>query len=595
MVTRGPIRVLPESLIGRIAAGEVVERPASVVKELVENSLDAGATRITVEIEGGLTGLTRVADNGTGIPVEELPVAVERHATSKIQSGEELESIGSLGFRGEGLAAIGAVSRLRLSSRVADAETAGELEVEGGRIGAPRPIARDLGTTVEIRDLFFNTPARRKYLKSDSSEIRTISQSLQAYSLAHPEVHLTFTVDGRSVLDLPSAPDLHERAGQILGRTRLDRMVPILIETPEFTLEGFVGAPEQSRARSGHQIFLINGRWVTSLLLRTAVREAYGDLIPPARHPEAVLLLGLPGDTVDVNVHPTKREVRLLNERRLYPALIRAIREQVEGRFPALTWSDRRPPANPEASPDAPEDRNQVPMGLYLSRGTRGGSRGGEGAVAERPRVVPFPGAMAPPSPPEEPGDEPAMASMWQVHETYILASISNGLLVIDQHAAHERVLFEQAMRRLRGEASASQELLFPLVVELTADELSILLEAHAVLENLGFHLELFGGTTVLVHAIPAGLREWRHGALLRDVLDHYTDLPTSLDVQERVARSVACQGAVKAGQKLSLEEMNTLVDQLFATEKPQGDPHGRPVFLRMELSELHRRFGRSG
>jgi len=295
-----------------------------------------------------------------------------------------------------------------------------------------------------------------------------------------------------------------------------------------------------------------------------------------------------------VNVHPTKREVRLQNEQRLYPELIRGVREQVEGRFPALRLRGR--PGEPVAQ-DAPD--RQVPLGLYLSRPAPSGG----GRVAERqgtPQVIPFPGTepgesgeSAAPSPPETAG--PAMASMWQVHETYILAAITDGILVIDQHAAHERVLYEQAMRRLRGEPAASQELLFPLVVDLTADEFAILLEAHAVLEKLGFHLEHFGETTVLVHAIPAGLREWRHGTLLRDVLDHYTDLPTNLDVQERVARSVACEGAVTAGQKLTLEEMNALVDQLFATEKPQGDPHGRPVFLRMDLSELHRRFGRSG
>lgn len=593
-MSRTPIRVLPETLIGRIAAGEVVERPASVVKELVENAIDAGASRIEVTVAGGFTGLLRVADDGTGITAADLPLAVERHATSKITSPEELESIASLGFRGEGLAAIGAVARLRLTSRETDASEGAALDVEGGAIGRVRPAARDRGTTVEVRDLFFSTPARRKYLKSASSEMRTVSQLLQAYALAHPGIRISLTVEGKTTLDLSPADDLHGRAGQVFGRERLERMVPILVERPGLALEGFLGAPENSRARSGHQIFLINGRWVASVLLRTAVREAYGDLIPPARHPEAFLHLRIPGETVDVNVHPTKREVRLQDERRLYPELIRAVREQVEGRFPALRLRGRA------GEPEAPPPDRQVPLGLYLSRTAPAES----GRVAERPagpRVVPFPGVpFAPPEASEsaespEPPTAPAMASMWQVHETYILAAITDGLLVIDQHAAHERVLYEQALRRLRGDAAASQELLFPLVVELTPEEFAILLEAHAVLEKLGFHLEAFGETTVLVHAVPAGLREWRHGALLRDVLDHYTDLPTNLDVQERVARSVACEGAVTAGQKLSLEEMNALVDQLFATEKPQGDPHGRPVFLRMDLSELHRRFGRSG
>jgi DNA mismatch repair protein MutL len=584
-----PIRVLSESLVGRIAAGEVVERPASVVKELVENALDAGASRVAVEIEGGPSGRIRVSDDGEGIPVGELALAVQRHATSKLSDPADLEAIRSLGFRGEGLAAVGAVSRMRITSCVPEAGEGGEVRVDGGAIHAVIPAGRAPGTTVEVDDLFFNTPARRKYLKSPSAELRHASQLLQACALAYPEVHFSLSVDGRASLDLPGMPDLHSRVGQVWGRERADGMVPVLHATDDLALEGFLGAPEDSRVRSGHQIFLINRRWVSSVLLRTVVREAYGDLIPPSRHPEAVLHLRIAPEEVDVNVHPTKREVRLLRERMLYPRLIAVVRECVEGRFPALRVRRPDDDAPGAGSPDA-----QVPMGLYLSRPRRERGRAADG---RRPpaEVLPFPGgAGASPPPLREEAEPPAMADMWQIHETYILAAIQKGILIIDQHAAHERVLYEQALRRLRGESRASQELLFPMVVELSHDEFSVLLEVKAVLETLGFHLELFGETTVRVHAIPAGLREWRHGALLKDVLDHYTDLPTSTDITERVARSVACHGAVKAGQTLSLEEMNALVDQLFATEKPQGDPHGRPVFLRMDLDELHRRFGRS-
>ncbi len=576
---RRSIESLSNDLVGRIAAGEVVERPASVVKELVENALDAGARRVSIEMSGGLTGLLRVADDGAGIPSDELGLAVQRHATSKIRHAEDLDRIGSLGFRGEGLAAIGAVSHMALTSRFGDSENGSKIIVDGGVIGPVTPVARATGTTVEVRDLFFNTPARRKYLRSPSAELRQISQLLQSYALARPDVHFSFGVEGRVSLEFPAVEDFPARARQVLGQDRMSRMIPVLIEESDLELEGFLGAPEDSRIRSGHQVFLLNGRWIGSPLLRTAAREAYGDLIPPSRHPEAVLHLRLPLKDVDVNVHPTKREVRLVRERELYPRLIAALRHVVEDRYPALRLRE----------PDAVTPVSYVP-------------RFSEGRVAEPNVVQAMPGILPFPAPPvsalqEMVEDEagPAMASMWQAHNTYIFASIMGAVLIIDQHAAHERVLFEKAMARLRGEAAVSQELLFPQVVELTHDELSILLEISATLEKLGFHLELFGGTSVLVHAIPAGLRAWRHGALLRDVLDHYTDLPTALDVQERVARSVACQGAVKAGQKLSLEEMNTLVDQLFATEKPQGDPHGRPVFLRVELSELHRRFGRSG
>ena len=594
----GPIRVLPESMVGRIAAGEVVERPGSVVKELVENALDAGARRIEVAIEGKLAGLLRVSDDGCGIPPEELFLALQRHATSKIADPDDLTRIDSLGFRGEGLAAIGSVSRLRLASSAGSSGEGAEILVEGGLIGAPTPAARATGTTVEVRDLFFNTPARRKYLKGEPAEMRHISQLLQAYALARPEVSFTLLVEGRESMCLPAAADLHERVGQILGRAKAARMIPVLAEEPGFALEGFLGAPEDSRARGSHQTFLVNGRWVTSPLLRVAVREGYGDLIPPARHPEAVLHLRLPAEEVDVNIHPTKREVRLLRERELYPRLIHLLRDRVESHFPTLkftTSTEWRPPA---ALPG--EGGGSTGLRLVPAAAPAGGAgRVGDSARETLPAgLLPFPLARsAEPVTVEEEGGEAqgrALASMWQLHETYILAAIEGGLLVIDQHAAHERVLFEQAMLRFAESRTTSQELLFPETVELTHDELSLLLETHAVMEKLGFHLELFGGTTVLVHAIPAGLREWREGALLHDVLDHLDDLPTSMDVNERVARAVACQGAVKAGQKLSLAEMNALVDQLFATRLPQGDPHGRPVFLRLELAELHRRFGRS-
>ncbi len=593
MIT-APIRVLPDALVGRIAAGEVVERPGSVVKELVENALDAGATRIEVAVEGKLTGLIRVSDDGSGIPAGELPIAVHRHATSKIGCDADLVRIKSLGFRGEGLAAIGAVSRLRMTSRAAAEDTGAAVTVEDGRVGASEPAARAAGTTVEVRDLFFNTPARRKYLKSEGSELRYISQLLQAYGLAHPSVQFVLTQEGRESLSLPAAADLHERAGQVLGRERLKRMVALDEEARDLALEGFLGAPEDSRARGSHQTFLINGRWVTSVLLKTAIREAYTDLIPPGRHPEAVLHLRLPPEEVDVNVHPTKREVRLLRERELYPRLIRLLKDRVEGHIPTLAlggstrggWRPAPETLRP-GDPDPDQSRLRFPAGPVLTAG--------EGRVGdrERPVVVPFPGTFEEPMEPEP--EAPALANLWQLHRTYILAAIEGGLLIIDQHAAHERVLFEQAVLRFEGAPAASQELLFSLPVELTHDEFALLLETHAVMEKLGFHLEVAEGTSVRVHAIPAGLREWRQGALLRDVLDHVADLPTSMDVTERVARAVACQGAVKAGQKLTLEEMNGLVDQLFATHKPQGDPHGRPVFLRVPLTDLHRRFGRSG
>ncbi|NNF07502.1 MAG: DNA mismatch repair endonuclease MutL [Candidatus Eisenbacteria bacterium] len=578
------IRVLPDALVGRIAAGEVVERPASVIKELVENSLDAGAAHIEVSLDGEPQQFMQVADDGKGISAEELTLAVQRHATSKIQESDDLTQIHTLGFRGEGLAAIGAVARLRLSSRPLDSEMGASVFVEDGRIGAVEPIARAHGTTVEIRDLFFSTPARRRYLKSQTAEVRAISQLLQAYALGNPGVGFSLMQRSKQAFHFPAAPDLASRAAQILGAKRLDRMFPVEIEEADLALEGFLGAPEDSRARSGHQIFLVNGRWVTSPLLRQVVRQAYSDLIPPGRHPEALLSLRLPPEDVDVNVHPTKKEIRLRRERELYPRLTELLRRRVEGHFPSFQLSGQPEESLPDVLEEGrPESQTSLPLYPTSPKAEA------EGWVSDQSSVVlPFPKTETKDS------AEPTLANLWQLHETYICARVKQGLLIIDQHAAHERVLYEQALKRLQGDPPLSQELLFPLVVELTPDEFAVLLDSLSLLEKVGFHLETFGGTSVLVHAIPAGVREWKHGALLKDILDHISDLPSEMENHERVARSVACHGAVKAGQTLGNVEMNELVDQLFATEKPQGDPHGRPVFLRIELNELHRRFGRS-
>jgi len=585
-VSRRPIRVLPDRLVGRIAAGEVVERPASVVKELLENALDAGADRIEVTVEGGPTGLLRVGDDGDGIPAGELTTAVQRHATSKLEDDDDLTGVDTLGFRGEGLAAIGAVARMRILSREAGAEAGSAIEVEGGRIGVPLPAARSIGTTVEVRDLFFNTPARRKYLKTVSGEIRGITQLVTAYAVARPGTSFHVTLDGRPALRLTAAGDLHERMIQLYGAKRVERMIPVLVEEPDVRIEGFLGAPEDSRARTGHQVFLLNGRWIQSPLLRHVVRQAYTDLIPPGRHPEAFLSVELPLREVDVNVHPTKKEVRFLRERELYPRLTALLRSRVEGHFPNLELRPLADESLPEDLERAsrPYPTQQEILGLFRPGGERG-------AIVPFPTPAPRVSAAADAAP--EP--EPTLANLWQLHETYILARIQSGLLIIDQHAAHERVLYEQALRRLSGETPVSQELLFPTVVELGPDEFTVLLESHGALEKLGFHLETFGGTSVLVHAIPAGVREWKHGALLKDILDHMADVPEDVEIHVKVAQSLACHGAVKAGQRLSLKEMNELVDQLFATEKPKGDPHGRPVFLSLDLQELHRRFGRSG
>lgn len=599
-----PIRRLSPEVVARIAAGEVIERPASVVKELLENSLDAGAGRITVEVEGSPDRLIRVADNGHGMTADGLRLALERHATSKIRAAEDLLRVTSLGFRGEGLPSVAAVSRIAVLTSTG--EGAGtRLVAEGGTIVEVDAAGRGRGTTVEVRDLFFNTPARRKFQRAASTELQMVARTLQSYALARPDLHLVYAVDGREILNLPPAASLGERMSAIYGPERTGRMIPVDHGDSLLRLAGFLGAPEDSRARSDQQTFFINGRWVSNPLLRQAVRQAYGNLIPFDRHPFAVLAVEIDPTRVDVNVHPTKREVRFSNDRDLFPALVTGLKRVVEGHVPGFVPARGARPAD---WPEAPSAAEEPPTGdsalevavrdvadLFGGPGDGEAPAGARDAGRDLPRIVAFsPGASLDAG---EGGEtaEPARADLWQLHRTYILAATRGGLLIIDQHAAHERILFEESILRLRGARAASQELLFPRVVDLTAEEFHRLLDIQPVLERLGFHLELFGGTTVVVHGIPAGLTRWHDGALLHEMIALYGDLPGGPPVEERVARSYACRAAVKAGEPLDPPEMNELVDRLFATTLPQGDPHGRPTYLRIAIEDLHRRFGRSG
>lgn len=615
------IRRLPADVVARIAAGEVIERPASVVKELFENSLDAGATQITVEIEGAVDRMVRISDDGHGMTGDGIHLALERHATSKITDADDLFRISTLGFRGEGLASVAAVSRLVIVSATDDSEGS-RVEAEGGEIRAGHPAARSRGTTIEVRDLFFNTPARRKFQRAVSTELQTVARTLQSYALIRPDLHLRYVVDSREILNLPPAGGLAERMTAIFGRERTGRMIPVEASNRLVTMSGYLGAPEDSRARSDQQTWFINGRLVSNPLLRQAVRQAYGNLLPFDRHPFAVLAIVIDPARVDVNVHPTKKEVRFSSERDLFPALVAPLRQAVLAHVPSFTTAGPAGEAAAASREEAEAMRRQGVRDLAELFGAPSGesvdSRGGAGddvAPIDEPGLT---GPLVPPIPageatvlplafvgsggagvvresPPVTGDEPAIADLWQLHRTYIFASIRGGLLIIDQHAAHERVLFEEAMLRLRGQRATAQELLFPQVVDLTAEEFHILLDVQPTIEKLGFHIELFGGTTVVVHGIPAGLTRWRQGDLLHDMIAMYGDLPGGPPVEERVARSYACRSAVKSGEPLTAIEMNELVDRLFATRLPQGDPHGRPTFLRLSIGDLHRRFGRSG
>lgn len=574
----GSIRRLAPETASRIAAGEVIERPLSALKEILENAVDAGARRIEVRVEGALDRCFQVSDDGVGIAPDELDLALERHCTSKIGALEDLDRLVSLGFRGEALPSIAAVSRLRITSRRADADSAAWVAVEGGVVTDRGEAARAPGTTIEVRDLFYNTPARRKFLNTSSGELRAALRLIEAMGLAFPAISFRLVVDEKERFDWPAAAGqgleaARERAARLWGARHAGQRLAVTLERDGVGLEALLGLPEHARATREGQFVFVNRRWIQSPLVGHALRQAYGDLLPGGRFPVAALWIQVDPQRLDVNVHPTKREVRFADDDAVFALVAGACAQHLAHLHPPFTV----------VYGTAPEPR-------------------WAGRVAEGPQEQTALGLETPARPPAEPAAptpraEVAEPELWQLHRTYILAPVRGALVIIDQHAAHERVLYEEALARLESGAGQSQQLLFPALVDLAHDRFELVLEIGPWLEQLGWDFSLLGPPTVVIQGIPAGLTHENPGELLRDVLDGVAgdrSEASSASVPERLARSHACHAAVKAGMPLSTEEMRTLVDRLFATSKPHGDPHGRPTFVRLEIDELHRRFGRS-
>ena len=593
-----PIRRLPPETASRIAAGEVIERPLSALKEIVENSLDAGARSIEVRVERALDQVFIVSDDGGGIAPHQLELALERHATSKVRALEDLDLLASLGFRGEALPSIAAVSRLRLASRPVGEDAAAFVRVDGGEVLERGFVAREVGTTVEVRDLFHNTPARRKFLNAPSSELRAAIRMLESYALARPDVGWRLVVDARERFSWTSTASQRERAAQVWGARHAEQLLEADAERGGYHVHALLGLPEHARATREGQVFLVNGRWVQSPALSQALRHAYGNLLPHGRFPAAVVWLTVPPDRLDVNVHPTKREVRFADDDTVFSLVAAACAQPLSAIHPPFsvahggedalpTWADRV-----RERPAAPST-GQMPLLLPVLGG----------AASDAPVAIPAGGGTAP-----EAMDEPSPASaatasattsepeMWQLHRTYILAPVRGGMVIVDQHAAHERILYEEAIARLRGGQGGAQGLLFPVLVDLSRAQFELLLEVGPLLQQLGWDLSPLSPPTVVVKGVPSGLRVDRPGQLLQDVIDGISEGgPTAQDdLLERVANSHACHSAIRAGEVLTREEMRALVDRLFATSRPHGDPHGRPTFVRLDLDELHRRFGRS-
>ncbi len=599
-----PIRRLPQNLVNRIAAGEVVERPAAAVKELIENALDAGAGRLLVELAGGGAALIAVTDDGQGMAPAELTLALERHATSKLPD-DDLVRIRTLGFRGEALAALAGVSRLLITSRPRAQDSAFAVSAEGGACGAPTPAAGAFGTRVEVRDLFFATPARLKFLKSERAETQAAREVVERLAMAYPEVALTLVVDGRRVLRLePASGDaetrLAARLGEIMGQEFAANALTVRAERDGLGLLGFAGLPTASHRTARFQHLFVNRRPVQDRLLKSALRAAYGDLLFHDRQPMAVLFLELEPDRVDVNVHPTKAEVRFREPGLVRGLVIGALRQAL------LAAGGRTATTLGEAALDAFRPARGLPWGR--GRAANGGYPGPGLAEAAARFQAPVSGErleLGPPAARDEGASgaedgtfeqHPLGAARAQLHDAFILAQTSDGLVLVDQHAAHERLVYERMKAELAANGVARQGLLLPEVVELDPAAVEQLHERRAELAELGLVLERFGAEAVLVRELPALLGNPDVDGLVRDLaedlaaIEQAVSLRTALD---RVSATLACHGSVRAGRRLSLAEMNALLRQMEATPHSGQCNHGRPTYVSLSRADIERLFGR--
>jgi DNA mismatch repair protein MutL len=603
------IRQLSETLINQIAAGEVIERPASAAKELIENALDAGATRIEIATSGGGKSLLRVSDNGAGMDERDLELAVRRHCTSKIS--DTLDDIRTLGFRGEALPSIGSVARLSISSRRKDSAGGSEIAVAGGKLLHLRPSASNPGTIVEVRDLFFATPARLKFLKTEKAEAAAITEIVKRMAIAFPGVRFVLSGTDRTMLEFPATGDDHlARMSQILGKEFRDNAIEIDAVREDVALTGFAGVPTFNRGNSAHQYAFVNGRPVQDKLILSAIRGAYAETIPSGRYPVAVLSIAIDPALVDVNVHPAKSDVRFRDPQLVRGLIVGAIREALarDGSRAATTGADGmlrsfRPGFQPYATrPQQPWSAETSPSRPYQQPASNGfGERpqaSFDGLVTPTARSdVSQPSWTSPPPAAETPARFPLGAARAQIHENYIVAQTDDGLVIVDQHAAHERLVFEAMRKALHSKRLASQVLLIPEIVDLPEEDCDRLMQFSADLGELGLAIERFGPGAIAVRETPAMLGEVDASGLIRQLADEIAEWDTASGLSaklEYVAATMACHGSVRSGRRLRPEEMNALLRQMEVTPGSGQCNHGRPTYIELKLSDIERLFGRS-
>ena len=572
--------MLTDVVANQIAAGEVVERPASIVKELVENSLDARASRINVSLLRGGKGGIRVSDDGIGMGREDALLSLDRHATSKISSSSDLASVRTFGFRGEALPSIAAVSRLNINTREADQAAGTQVVVNAGRIDIVEDSARQRGTTVEVRNLFFNAPARAKFLKSVSVEVRIASDVLTGLALANPRVSFSLTSNKRSLLDLPAVDDAAARVSQVWGIDQGNTLILAGAKDPGLEVKGLIQRPDAAKPGRGRRYLFVNGRPFKAPELVQAAERGYRTTIPREARPWMFLYLQVSPGVVDVNVHPTKAEVRFAQDSQIEDLVERAVWSALDDQRSSATLD--RELETPHLLVHEPKEGQEVrhppsdsQMALFVA--------GPEIEDVAEGQLV---------GNPEDP-----RPNLWQILNTYILAETRDGILIIDQHSAHERVLFQRLMDAFEEGGRDGQKLLFPLTIRLTAPELKLIEELHGLLDRSGFEVEPFGGDTVILRAVPNPHPYFNAERAFREMIDeltHGSELVRSAKNQhEKIAMTFACKGSIKAGQQLADIEMQELFDQLFSTDLPHHDVHGRPTIIRLSAAELARKFGR--
>lgn len=584
------IKKLSEDLKNKISAGEVVERPASVVKELVENSLDSGADEIKVIVEKGGKQLIQVSDNGSGIISKELPIAFERFSTSKISSFEDLFKINSLGFRGEALASIASVSEVKIISKIENGDGA-EMLIKNGVLGTVEPAAALNGTNITIQNLFYNTPARRKFLKSPRVEFRKVVEMIRRYALSNPSISFKLISDERDIIILKNEI-LEDRIVHVMDPAYRDQLLQLNFLKGDYAIAGFLGNLNLVRTRPGEQYIFLNGRFIKNRLLNSAVYNAYKSILNRGEFPFFVLNIVLPHNEVDINVHPMKTEVRFKDEWRIYHVIKSAVEEAIS---PILkTIPDFEKP-NIDTKFDfpttfIPKEGETNPKQENFDLNTSSNLD-----IKFKPaidRAKSYASKLA--SRPEPNSGKVSLENIWQVHSKYIVSPITSGLVIIDQHVAHERVLFEEAMAAFDNNPMAAQTLLFPEVMDFSPDQFSILLDVLPYLEKMGFRLKEFGNNTIMIEAIPSEMSLGNEKNIIKEMLDNFLDSQKQYSsFQEALAASFSCKAAVKAGDVLNVEEMRELVNRLFGTKHPYYCPHGRPIIIQLSMDELDRRFER--